>query len=623
MAPSIWKISLLLLHGFLVRSTLAAKAIHVEFSKPLADNSTDDFLFPLIIGENDAKQTIYLAPSTNNAHTFAISPKACTPPGNNTVWPGCVKYRGGVFDPTKSSFKAGSGDSTKLNWKSDQYTLFADGIYGQDSMTLPDKAGDVQLKDFEIGLVDACNMTSGFLGLGPNSTLLGRLYKDGKIESRSYGLHVGIDITNHPYPVFDPTFDTGEKPKGGSDYDSGIGKRSRMMKRAEEEKKPREVHSFAGGLTLGGYDKSRIDNRTASLTVPLSADGLLELELTELIVVNSWMVNDDPVHDLFNETRKVIIDSSTPHMYLPDKTADALSYSMEAYYGDPMMDFFYGSDPDRYLGNVTFTLQAPGGSESIKIVVPPSVFQQPIGMLRDYQPVGDGYYDYYMPIKPFKASSKQPIILGRSFLKAAYIFVNHERKNFHISQVAYTEAPHEIISISASDSGDYGSSTSSTSSGPSSGQNPPEARRPPVVIIAGGSAGGAFIIALIAFLIWRRRNKHKQTRLHTIPSNPSFHENELEGSHALVQLPANSIEKPPVAASSPYSNDTKAGWNTHPQQGYHEMESNIGTAVSPYPAYGYPQQGAPGYAELATPPPAQQQQHQYQAGSVQGRYEMM
>lgn len=99
--------------------------------------------------------------------------------------------------------------------------------------------------------------------------------------------------------------------------------------------------------------------------------------------------------------------------YLPDKTADALSYSMEAYYGDPMVDFFFGSNPDKYLGNVTFTLQAPGGSESIKIVVPPSVFQQPIGMLRDYQPVGDGYYDYYMPIKQFKASSQQPIILGR------------------------------------------------------------------------------------------------------------------------------------------------------------------------------------------------------------------
>lgn len=314
MAPFVWGVSLLLLlQGFLIRNTLAARAIHVEFGKPLADNSTDDFLFPLVIGENDAKQTVYLAPSTNNEHTFAISPKACTPPGNDTAWPGCVKYRGGVFDPTKSLFKPGSGDSTKLDWRNDQYTLFADGVYGQGTVTLSDKVGDVQLKDFEVGLVDACNMTSGFLGLGPNSTLLERLYKDGTIQSRSYGLHVGIDITNYPYPVFDPTFDTGEKPKEESDYNSGIGKRSRIAERAEVET-PKEVHSFAGGLTLGGYDRSRIDNRTASLTVPLSADGLLELELTEMIVINSWMVNDSPVHDLFNETRKVIIDSSTPYM---------------------------------------------------------------------------------------------------------------------------------------------------------------------------------------------------------------------------------------------------------------------------------------------------------------------
>jgi len=66
-------------------------------------------------------------------------------------------------------------------------------------------------------------------------------------------------------------------------------------------------------------------------------------------------------------------------------------------------------------------------------------------------------------------------------------------------------------------------------------------------------------MGLIVFLIWCCYNKHMQTPLRTIPSNLFPHENELEGGHALVKLPVNSIEKPPVAASSPYPNNAKTG----------------------------------------------------------------
>jgi hypothetical protein len=47
-----------------------------------------------------------------------------------------------------------------------------------------------------------------------------------------------------------------------------------------------DVHYFAGGLTVGGYDKSRIDNSTQTLTAPLSTDGPLELELMEVVAMN-------------------------------------------------------------------------------------------------------------------------------------------------------------------------------------------------------------------------------------------------------------------------------------------------------------------------------------------------
>lgn len=299
-------LSLALIQAILLTNSVsAANTISIQFSKPLADNSTDDYLLPLSIGS--PAQIVYLTPSTNTDDTFAISPRACTPPGNTTPLEGCVKYRGGVFGPKQSStYKPGKGGV--FEWKDDQYVLFADGKQGEDTVHL--KGDDtVSLKDFAFGLVDACNMTSAFLGLGPGSTLLARLVKDGKIGSRSYGLHVGIDIENHAYPILDPTFDeSGEKPYDEADYNSGVGR----LKRDGEA--VREVHSFPGSLTLGGYDKSRIDSRKESLKAPITSDGKLELELTNMVVVNSWMVDDDPAHDVFNKTRRVVIDSSTPYM---------------------------------------------------------------------------------------------------------------------------------------------------------------------------------------------------------------------------------------------------------------------------------------------------------------------
>lgn len=84
--------------------------------------------------------------------------------------------------------------------------------------------------------------------------------------------------------------------------------------------------------------------------------------------------------------------------------------------GVPGVDFFYGGDADRYIGNLTFTLQAPGGGPSIDVVVPPSALYQPITALRGYVAMGDASHDHYLPIKTFQDSSPRPIVLGRTYV---------------------------------------------------------------------------------------------------------------------------------------------------------------------------------------------------------------
>lgn len=289
--PSI--LSLVLAHAILLSNSAAsathttstANTISILFSNTPAINSTDDYQLPVSIG--DGSQLVYLTPSTSTDDTFVNSPQTCSATATTAVVNSCVNYRGGVFTTSKSS--SWKSENEKFSWRNDGYGFFADGGHGQDTFVL--SGGDVTMKKFEFAVVDTCNMTSGFLGLGRNSTILARLLADGVIGSQSYGLHVGVDLSNYSYPIVDPTFSKGD---GGANA---------------------AVHSFPGSLTLGGYDRGKIDSRGTTLQAPISSDGSLELEVTNVVLVNEWSASGGGVaHDVLNVTRAVVIDSSTPYM---------------------------------------------------------------------------------------------------------------------------------------------------------------------------------------------------------------------------------------------------------------------------------------------------------------------
>lgn len=283
-------LSLVLVHTILLSNTASANTVSIPFSRTLAINSTDDYQVPVSLGVS-SPQLVHLTPSTSTDETFVTSPQSCTAPGGSAVLSACVSYRGGVFTTSQSSsWKPGTA---KFSWRDDEYVLFANGGRGQDTVALV--GGGVTLKAFGFAVVDTCNVTSsGFLGLGRNSTLLGRLVADGTVGSRSYGLHVGVDLNNRSYPIVDPTFGGSGSPDSTT---TAVG-----------------VHSFPGSLTLGGYDKAKIDSRGATLQAPVLGDGSLQLEATNVVLVNEWLVGGGVAHDVLNATRAVLIDSSTPYM---------------------------------------------------------------------------------------------------------------------------------------------------------------------------------------------------------------------------------------------------------------------------------------------------------------------
>jgi hypothetical protein len=110
--------------------------------------------------------------------------------------------------------------------------------------------------------------------------------------------------------------------------------------------------------------------------------------------------------------------------------------------------------------------------------------------------------------------------VGISFLKAAYIVVNHDdKKNFHLSQVAYTNASHNIVSISKSDPDpDPDSTPGSNDPDQRSGTSTTGQTGPSVPIVARGIGGGVFVASIAGFFIWRRRSRTPRKILS--PSDP-------------------------------------------------------------------------------------------------------
>src|SRR5690606_38041851 len=226
----------------------------------------------------------------------------------------------------------------------------------------------------------------------------------------------------------------------------------------------RDVHYFPGSITLGGYDKGKIDPTRPTLTAPIADDGTLKVKIKSMVFKN--VLPDTPKDFLEGIPTEAIIDTDTPYFWMPESTARWMGQLMGSKFGEPGIGFYHSYIYwDTRLGTVNFTLEATnnGKTEEIVISVPPTVFYQPVGILKDYIPRGIDGEDYYSPFRSFDDNSKRPMVLGRScvffplqavigsncfsFVKAAYLYVNHDTRQFQLSQLSYTNSTPEIVSL--------------------------------------------------------------------------------------------------------------------------------------------------------------------------------
>ncbi|KAF8429014.1 aspartic peptidase domain-containing protein [Tirmania nivea] len=635
------RLSLTILLG--TASIASAQTIWMQFA-PVSPalNSTDDFLMPFTLGSN--MQVVNLVPSLTQTETSIIGPKACTPPGQKAPKDKCILYRGGAFDESKStSFNAGTD---KFNYKNPTFGTYSNGPMGKDTVYLD---GNLEVNDYQFAVIESTNMTSGMLGLGKDSAFLKRLYDDGKIASRSFGLHVGIDIWNHPWPVLNPTFDeSGNRPTTKDDLNTGNGKRavgthkSFIRQETDENRLPvRESHKFPGSLTLGGYDKTKISNKTKPINVPIADDGSLRLSLTRIVARNIYA---DSPFDLISKPLSVVIDADTPHMYFPRNISREIGWVFSAVYGVPGDDFFYTylAGGERDLGNLTMTFTAPDGKgDEIDIVIPPTVWYQPVGYMRNFELVGNDEYNYYAPMREWEQDPKSTqIILGRSFLKAAHLFVNYDTNNFQLAQVAYTNSTKDIVTVAAgqdapSDNPNTGNSNRGSNTVPQDGGGHMNI---PIPILVGALVGGVVLIValvLILFCLKKRRDRENAKQHQQLEDRPNTGisdlpiggRRELDGdnvammelnrpttavSHAEshAELPVKVVKStPPELPSTNVYNKAELGapatayveLGTKPD--YHEIPSNTVSPTTPQQAHTPVSPNPTMYRPPSQPPP--------------------
>lgn len=187
------------------------------------------------------------------------------------------------------------------------------------------------------------------------------------------------------------------------------------------------------------------------------------------------------------------------------------------------------------------------------------------------------------------------------FLKAAYLFVNHDSNTFEISQVAYVAGSHNIIGVTSDPNAGLVLDKSTTDPVPTSSDLPDDDDdRPPIAPIATAVGAGAVMCAFaIAFIVWRRRQSTEQSTLAPIPSSVTVNhygnERDRNGT-AMVTLPPSRghDEKNPGGPGQNWGvweKDENGGcYMPHPLSSggsqYYEMESDhVGMATTPTSAY--------------------------------------
>ena len=260
---------------------------------------------------------------------------------------------------------------------------------------------------------------------------------------------------------------------------------------------------------MGGYDAASYAPNRVPFTFAADPNNVLSVGLLSISATV-----DGKTTPLSDGSVQALIDSTVSELWLPEKWCDEF---------ETMFNLTFNSNNQLY----TLTDEAIASNNkknptvTIKIANTQNSNADTVSINFPWSAFNNTYTDLNNPAysKPYFSIRRTlgPYTLGRTFLQEAVLIVDHERRNFTVSQVVdFRTNPHpNIVSISSTSSnngggGGTGSSTptpiaTSSSSSSSSGGG-----------ITGGAIGGIVVAvvvlaaaAIAGFFLWRRRRRNR------------------------------------------------------------------------------------------------------------------
>jgi len=283
-----------------------------------------------------------------------------------------------------------------------------------------------------------------------------------------------------------------------------------------------EAKSEPCSLTLGGYDANRFVSHNFSFE--LNPVHQPEAWLNSISVASgspngkpqNWSSNPlellSPLDGVY-----VIIDSSTPFLWLPKSTCESFAQALGLTYNESLALYTFdgnASTPDDLQSwNLNFTFSLSDTStptQIVNITLPYAAFD--LQLSYPYIPnttYATGNKNYF-PLR--QAANDTQYTLGRAFLQEAYIITDYDRNNFSVYQALHPANPGNTSIVDILKPGAL-----SPQAAPSGSLSTPI-----IVGIAIGSAALLILLALIIFFIHRHRRRRNQQHAIILEPKPAL-----------------------------------------------------------------------------------------------------